>query len=89
VPLLTDRVGALKARFPSFFFAWANGAGYLCGKYIILRFKAFGTGWPTWINRDSSVFGQDVQLFIIQWLIYTQFKTWIFETVFLCVIVLF
>jgi len=36
--------------------------------------------WPTKINRDSLVFGQNVLLFIIHWLIYIQFKAWIFET---------
>jgi len=45
--------------------------------------------WPSRINRDSSVFGQDVQLLIIHWLIYTQFKIWIFETGFVCVIFCF
>jgi len=36
-----------------------------------------------YINKQRcSIFGPDIQLFIIHWSIETQFKTWIFETVF-------
>jgi len=56
--------------------------------FHFLNAIVFSQGWLSVLKvykfkiLGPSVFVQDVQLFIIVWLIYKQFKAWIFETVF-------